>query len=374
MTAEKQFLQNPFYRFLFIGIVYIFVLLGYGSIPYTDDLFKEYDLHTYREIAEAFPYMDPDITAPTRFRILGPWMTALWPLPLDTGFRLTTLISLGAAFIFLNLLLKALLISFNLRFLLCIMLSMNTYLIGFPAWDYFQVTDSMGFAFLTGALWAGITRRFLLFTVFTIAGSLTRETCMFAILFTLVLHFRKREWDSLKKTVLASLPSVLVFFSMRYFFKVNGFDPMGGMEFGWYKQLSLPALLKIFVNAWSPLIVIPLLFWRRTLHFLSSHYEWIVLFLLVYLSVWFAEDRERLILPAAPAFLVLLSFCLGQNPKSRLFWCTIIGTCFISMFHHQMGVLHWPHRTITIVMRIAALLILIIVGFFEVRKLHVSKE
>jgi hypothetical protein len=249
------------------------------------------------------------------------------------------------------------------------MLSMNTYLIGFPTWDYFQVTDSLGFAFLTGALWAGITRRFLLFTVFTVAGSLTRETCMFAILFAFVLHFRKREWDSLKTLVVASVPSIMVFFGFRFFFKVNEFDPLGGMEFGWYKQLSLPALLKIFINAWSPLLVIPLLFWRKTLHFLSSHYEWIVLFLLVYLSVWFAEDRERLILPAAPAFLVLLSFCLGQERKSRLFWYTIIGTCLISMFHHQMGVLHWPSRTVTIVVRIFALLFLAAATFFEIRRL-----
>ena len=77
----------PLAAVLGIGLVMFF---SYGRIDYESPPYSYWDLYFYRHMAAAAPALDLDIRQPFCYRLLGPWLVALVPLPVPQAFYLSS--------------------------------------------------------------------------------------------------------------------------------------------------------------------------------------------------------------------------------------------------------------------------------------------
>jgi hypothetical protein len=79
----------------------IFLIFSRGMIPFESAQYAGFDLHDYRFIAQAAPRLSPEASAPFAYRILGPYVVGLLPLPDPLAFRIVTSIACLALVILL---------------------------------------------------------------------------------------------------------------------------------------------------------------------------------------------------------------------------------------------------------------------------------
>jgi hypothetical protein len=64
------------------------IILSKGRIDFASPLFADWDLHSYRLMAMASPRLAEDAIAPFCYRLLGPYVVGLLPLPDPLAFWL----------------------------------------------------------------------------------------------------------------------------------------------------------------------------------------------------------------------------------------------------------------------------------------------
>lgn len=80
-------LKTPEFKNLAIlFIIAIIMVILYGQIDYTAEPFSSWDLAPYRKIALASPGISPTIEQPFAYRLLGPYLVGLLPVPDPIGF------------------------------------------------------------------------------------------------------------------------------------------------------------------------------------------------------------------------------------------------------------------------------------------------
>ncbi|MBF0430055.1 MAG: hypothetical protein HQK83_02160 [Fibrobacteria bacterium] len=356
-------------QILSIGAL-LLVLLAFGSIDYSSERYVGYDLHTYIRMAESSPALDMSINTPHRFRVLAPWLAGLVPLSVPVAFKTLTMVCLLWACICLYFLFRHMAYSSRLSLALLFMLVLNPYTIGFVSWNYFQLHDTLGFALLVSILLAGMKKRFVLTTILLILGALTREFCMLAVPVLCCHSFRLKDRAFLVKIAFASLPAVVSYFLLRWFLTRDNVE-IFSMAFRWKANLGPESLLRIFVNVWAPLSFLPLVFWRESMAFIKQNYEWLLLLILVYISTFFAGDKERLLLPGVTAFFVLVGWLLKDMPGRLLYGILLIFAFIPGYIHNQIGVINWPARNMTLYVRVGALVCLtVFVMVYQYREKH----
>jgi hypothetical protein len=115
----------------------------YGRIEYAKKPFSEWDLSSYRAMANSSPQLRANVQRPFAYRLLGPYIVGLLPLPDPLGFYLLTV----AVSVLVVLLLYSFLcnmgLSANASAIAAALFSFNKQIFGFNVWDFFQVNDCL---------------------------------------------------------------------------------------------------------------------------------------------------------------------------------------------------------------------------------------
>ncbi len=145
---------------------------------------------------------------PFRYRILVPLLASLLPVPPDTGLRIVNYTSLAVTYIVWFKLLMAL--AFN-RYLASLSIFATFTSLGhLLIYQNPYLTDSFAFMWLSFIFYSAIQNNSMLFLLSSIAGVLTRETCLFGLpIFTT----RRKVFTALIACVASIMLTMLVLFA-----------------------------------------------------------------------------------------------------------------------------------------------------------------
>lgn len=322
---------------LLVGAVTCFLLYSYGTIRYTDPSYATWDLHDYRAMANVSPGLTTDAAQPFIYRILGPYIAGLLPLPLDTSFALVTYVAAICLMIIFYLYLCALNVRPGTAALGAIFFALNKYLFGFPVWNFFQSNDILSGIELVLLLWMMMRRRWPWFGLVLFLGGLTRESAMLMIpvagIFLFETRAEKNEWYKLLASVLPGVTAVLLFHLVVH--PVRGNDLFQAFVEYSGKLLLPETWFRLLINAFLPFSLVPVIYYEETRRYFRERKFAGAFFILVLLSTFFGYNDERLMAPAFIVFYPLLATIIDRHfYQSVLMIIVLIATALLSNLHH----------------------------------------
>ena len=165
------------------------MIFVYGQINCTIEPF--FDLSVYRAIAIASPKIASNIPQPFTYRILGPYIVGLLPIPDQWGFYTFTTISSLSLVVLFYIFLCHLGIQYPVAAFTTILFVFNKCLFGFTVWDYFQINDVLSMIYIIILFWAMLNSKWGIFALTLFLGALTRETSMIMIPITFIYLLEK---------------------------------------------------------------------------------------------------------------------------------------------------------------------------------------
>ena len=168
-------------------------------------------------------------------------------------------------------------------------------------------------------------------------GALTREVNMILVAVALFYAFEKGfDRGSVIKVVLCTIPGIITFILVRYFV-----HPSGGPDllevFRVYrgKIFSPVVILRALGNAFIPFSLLPVVFFRETVEFFKERLFLALHFFLVFSTIMFAFNNERLMAPAFVVFYLLIGLIIERNRLvNRFTGYLFLALAFIASFHH----------------------------------------
>ena len=338
-----------------VGMIYL-----YGQIDYTVEPYAQSDLYHYRMMAAAAPRLAPAVQQPYAFRLLGPYLAGLLAGPEVWGFRVLTVLAATALGILYYLFLDRRGVGPPVAVITTVLLLSNKHLFGYNVWNYFQINDLLSLVYLVILWWALLETRWIVFAVTLVVGALTRETALLMIPVALVyLCERQRLAHEWRRFVLAILPGLACFVLLHLII-----HPVGGQDMFSHLLRTAPKVtepatwFRLLVNAFIPVSLLPLIFWRHTLAFLRQNVAMLVFLLLVLASSFFGTDNERLMAPAAVIFYLLIATIIERYLyPNRLAIAVLLVGGFLASWQHFMGRYPLPNRELTLVLSLGALLV-----------------
>ena len=150
----------------------------YGAVPYTEEPYAGMDLRYYRAMAEASPGISSEMPRPFAYRILGPWLVGLLPLPETAAFyALNSVLSLCVPLVFFLLLVSRGAGGW-IAALSAFLFVLSKHQFGMSAWNFFQIKDTLSFLCLLACFHAMYSDRRVLFAVSLLAGALAGEMAL----------------------------------------------------------------------------------------------------------------------------------------------------------------------------------------------------
>lgn len=315
----------------------LFVAVTTSQIPYEERVFAGYDLHFYRQVAEAWPGIGHGISAPFAYRIAGPWLAAALPFPLDVSFYVLTLALTATATVLFYLLLRQYVSSATAIIIAGVGFVLSKYLVVFTVFDYFQVKDMAG---LCGAILMLllIKRRQPAWAGLTMVATVPFSEGILALAPALLWASRDR------RTVLTVFAAVGVFAVIRLTVDASGATLVDQWEqFGFNKLLRPYALTRTLVTPFLPLLIVPVIYWRSTLNLARNEPHLALAVAGVFGGAMFGGNAERLMLLAAPVVFLAVGYALDRNNVRGL--VPVAGLLFavvIASQHHQYTALPFP--------------------------------
>ncbi len=322
----------------------------YGTIDFETEPYRSMDLRYYRAMAAASPRLAQDIPRPFAYRILGPYVAGLLPLPGQQAFlAVTILVSILLPVVFYLFLLE-----FGLgrsaALLAATLFLCNKHLFGMSAWNYFQVKDSISLLVITSSFIAMLRGRWALLSLLLLVGSLNGESAVImAPVLLLYLFDRKRARGEWGRALCGLLPALAAFVLIRLLVSAPGGENLVETFLHYSPKLGSPGTwVGLLLNPFVPLTFIPLLYYRDTLSFLGENRYMALYLLLVFASTLFGSNNERLM---APAFIVFYAF-IGRIAEGRWqdgtrLWALVALCCLASSFHHLVGRYLLPEQSVT---------------------------
>lgn len=298
-------------KYVLLAGAFLLAVLLFGEIPFRAPEFAHWDLFRYQAMAEAFPDIDPEVKLPFAGRLLGPALVAALPVPVETSFRLWTLVAGLATTLLLCRFLERRGIRTETAVLVTVLFVFNRQFFGTVLWNYFQLNDMLGFVCLLAAFEAMLARRWTFFALALAVGVFAREIVLVMVP-TAICYLacpgeednRSRRWPA---AILSMVPTLVIFVLLRNTLPESGrgvvetfrdFSVKAGAWRTWYYLL---------VNSVSPLTFLPVLFHRRALRFLADR-PWLVVYAaLVFVSSFMGSNNERLMAPVFVAFYWLVA-------------------------------------------------------------------
>ncbi len=357
---------------LFLLFITILMLYLYGDINYRAEPYKNLDLRYYLQMARVSPEVANSIPRPFCFRLLGPYIAGLLPIDEALAFRILTYLSLLVLVFVFYWFLVASGLSSRVSTIVVAFFVMNKQLFGFLSWDYFQLNDVISLILILVSIWAIVRRNLLLLALSLILGALTREVNMVIVAVAIFYAFeRKFNWHELLKVVFATIPGIVTFILVRTFV-----HPSGGPEllevFYIYrgKIFSVEVVLRVLGNAFLPFSLLPIIFYRETLRFFRERLFLAIYFFLVFSTIMFAFNNERLMTPAFVVFYLLIA-CILEWTKliNRLSGILFFLLAFTASFHHIFA--RFPvERNVSVAMGITSTIAISVIAIiYKVRAL-----
>ena len=209
--------QAPVFRHLLLLIlVTIGMIFLYGQIPYTTEPYARWDLYHYRQITAAAPQITGGVQQPFAYRLLGPYLAGLLPLPDATAYYLLTVTAALLLVILTYFFLLAWPLTPPTALLATLLFVFNKHRFGFNVWNFFALNDVLSLIFLVILLWALMRQRWLLFALILTLGATTRETVLVMLPVALASVIERRLLGQhARALLLAALPGLVAFGALR---------------------------------------------------------------------------------------------------------------------------------------------------------------
>ncbi len=370
------------YKPYFIIIcIAIFAIYFYGTIDYTKEEFRNWDSHQYVKMAKAAPNIDLTIPRPFSFRLLGPYLIGLLTTQYEIGFYIFNVI---ASFFFIILFFEFLCyfkIRRSIASIIIIFYILNKHFYGFTSWNYFHVNDVLMNIIFIILFWSMLERRWVMYTVALLLGSVTREPFLIMIPVTFFYLIENKELKKHKMWfILYILPAVICFLLVRIYI-----TPASGLVLkdAFYrfsdKIFNMRGLFKFFVNPFVPLSMIPIIYYDKTILFFKEHKYMILYVIMVFFSALFGSNYERLAHPAFIVFYLLIAVIIqASNLNKRWIIITFLIFAYLSSLHYLIGRFKLPDRNTTIILSGGSFILVTILTFthrmIENRRLSTTIE
>ena len=343
-----------------IGFVTLLMVFLYGQIEYTREPYAKWDLAAYRAIALAAPQLDPTIPQPFAFRLLGPYVVGLLPLPDPLGFYILAVsASFGLVFL-LYAFLCDMGVSAGVAALTTILFCFNKHLFGFTVWDFFQINDLLSLIYIIILFWTMVRGKWVLFGLFMLLGAMTRETVvlMMPVVFVYLIE-KKKFFKEAGPALVAILLPAGVFLSLRLLIKAPGVGLLKAFAIFSAKLLSVETWFRLLINPFIPLSLLPLIYFERTAEFFRDKKYALLFILLVFASTLFGLNDERLMAPAFIVFYWLIAVIIDAEKvgRNKTVLSILILASFLASFHHEISRFNFLNRNVTVVTSLGALLI-----------------
>ena len=312
----------------------------------------------YVPMAEAAPGLDLGQPQPYVFRVLGPWLAGVLPVPVGAAFYGLAIAGSLALCGLLYAVCRELGASGWAAALAVVLLAANPYLFGFNVYNAFHLGDlltQLGLGMALLLLWR---RRYAWMGLVLAVTVLSREPAILIVPVAFVfLWERGRLREDGVRAALALVPLVLLFVLPRLAFPADG--GMGLAEQlveESQKALRPETWARLLVNAWVPVVALLAVWPRETAAWARRHLHLVALFALVLASSFFGTDQERLMQPAIWAVYPAVAATLDRHWRGRLVGLTILGlAAVLASLHHLSARFPLPDRRLTATLAAVAL-------------------
>ncbi|MEM8599904.1 MAG: hypothetical protein AAGF99_08285 [Bacteroidota bacterium] len=344
---------------LLLGVVAILMWL-YGGIDYATE--PGTDLQWYRPMAQAAPGWDLEMRTPFVYRPLGPWLVGLLPGPDPIGFYVSTLAGLLAVTVLLYVLLRRDDIPPGASALAVGAFAASPYVFGILVYNYFHIGDVLTYILLLLGLLLLYRRRWLGLAVVLALGALTRETVLLLVPTAFVyLWEQDRLRADARRMAMVVGPALALAVALRLLAdpRPGGLSLVDSLLVEGVKAFRADTWIRLLLVAWAPLGLWVVVFWEDTVAYVRAHPHRIVFAVLVFVSVFFGYDQERLFGPAFVAVVPLLGVLLARHlldaraPTGAL--VGVIAAVMLNVPSHLVARFPLPSRTLTIVLTFTSL-------------------
>ena len=312
----------------------------------------------YIPMAEAAPGLDLAQPQPYVFRVLGPWLAGVLPVPVEAAFYGLAVAGSLALCALLYAACRALGVSDGASALTVALLAANPYLFGFNVYNAFHLGDLLTQLGLGAALLLLWRRRFAWMGLVLAITVLSREPAvlMGPVAFVFLWE-RGRLREDGARLALALVPLAVLFVVPRLAFPAEG--GMGLAEQlaeESQKALRPETWARLLVNAWVPVVALLAVWPRESAAWARRHLHLVALFALVLASAFFGTDQERLMQPAIWAVYPAVAAALDRHWRGRPLALTALGlSAVLTSLHHLSARFPLPDRRLTAVLAAVAL-------------------
>ena len=387
--TETPAKRRSFKTYVWLICAAVFLIVSRGMIDFNSPAYAGFDLHDYRTIAIASPHLSKDASAPYAYRLLGPYIVGLLPLPDPLAFRLVDSIACLALVILFYRLLVDQGIHSRVAFVAVLLFACNRYFFGMLIWDPFQIDDVLAMVCLIVSLMLLFRKRWVGFAVCLALGALTREVVMILIPVSFVYLWEEGTLrQEYKKWIAAIAPAIAVFILVRMLvyaddvrMGVTGILPYYQMKFGESagNAYSKHAWFRRLIWSFMPFTFLPFVFPRTTISFFWRRKFLLLFFVLVIITdLWGIDhgggDAERQMAPAFLPFFWLIAMLLQQE-LSHVKWAlpAILAGGYLSSLHHLQGVYPLPNKMATLLVTVVAVAEILAVAIYVKRRGRVGE-
>jgi hypothetical protein len=335
----KRLSTNNKTGILIICLATAFMIFFYGKIDYSKAKYAGADLFDYREMANLPLNAYGSLHQPFAFRILGPIIVSILPFSTDLAFYLSSialsiLLIIAFYFFILNMGLSKLAAIIAMLLFIC-----NKYFFGFTLWNYFQVNDIISNIVVIILFWSMYKYNWILFSIALIVGVLARETPLVMIPTAIVYLLENRKWKrSWWVFTLAIVPALICFIFLRLtIHPVEGIGLWEALKTNIIK-IALPMVwVKLLINSFIPLSLIPLIMYRETYSFFAKQLHLLGYFIIIVFTTMFGTDIERLMAPSFMVFYWLMACIIEKHFRNTLSISLLLAMAFLASFHYSIG-------------------------------------
>jgi hypothetical protein len=329
-------------------------------------------LKHYLAMAEASPRISASVPQPYAYRLLGPYIAGLLPLPTSLSFYLLAVAASAALVILFYHFLCFSGIGSTAAMVTAILFMFNKYFIGFTLWDYFQLNDILSLLALLFSVWTMYKGSWGSFAIALLLGVLCRETKLMMLPISLVYLLEVRKTVSnFRKWLPAVILPAAAFLAIRFIVTPAGGSNLCESFVRHAPRLASPgSWFGLTVSGFIPLSLLPLIYWKDTVAFFRERVHLLFLAGLVFVAALFGSNNERLMAPAFIVFYPLIARIIQKSfMKSKALLILIIAVSFVSSFDFMSGTIRLPERNEAMILAIVCLVtVTLIAAIFRIRE------
>ena len=354
-------------RLTVVVLIAIIMVFLYGQIQYTVAPYKNWDLASYRAMAQAAPGIASDVCQPPAYRLFGPYLAGLLPVADPIAFYalsvFASIVLAVLAFYFFRLVG----LSPWTAVITVALFTFNRFWFGLTVWDFFQLNDLLSLIWIVILFIAMLKDRWLLFGVTFFLSVLTRETGLLMIPVVFVYLWENKSLGGKWKTAFGSmLPGIAAFLLVRILVPAPCGKPL-------FEQLAAHSIsilspekfLRLAISSYAPFSLLPFVFLGLTVAYFRTRWYALVFVVLVFLSTLFgATFDERLMAPAFVVLYALIGLTIDDRRDQNAYVAVLLLGGFLASLHHSTARFELPGRTWTLALTLGSLALVTTVALF----------